>query len=71
MNSDFKIPPLNQPSLLVSRRQAAQMLGGVDVSTIRRLERTGLLKPRRLTRRPERTGLLPPQGRVRLSRGAI
>ena len=38
--------------LLVSRREAAQILGGVDVSTIRRLERSGLLKPKRLTRRP-------------------
>jgi hypothetical protein len=36
--------------LLVSRKDAAAMLGGVDVSTIRRLEQSGKLKPIRLTR---------------------
>jgi len=37
--------------LLVSRKDAARMLGNVDVSTIRRLEKEGLLKPKRLNPR--------------------
>jgi len=36
--------------LLVSRRDAALMLGGVDVSTVRRLERMGVLVAVKLAR---------------------
>jgi len=39
------------PPLLVSRKDAARMLGGVDVSTVRRLEKAGILVPKRLNRR--------------------
>jgi hypothetical protein len=37
--------------LLVSRKDTAVMLGGVDISTIRRLEKEGLLIPKRLNPR--------------------
>jgi hypothetical protein len=37
--------------LLYTRRQVAELLGGVDVSTVRRLEREGRLTPIRLTGR--------------------
>ncbi len=36
--------------LLYTRRQVAQLLGGVDVSTVRRLEKEGRLKGKRLTK---------------------
>ncbi len=36
--------------LLVSRKDAAQMLGGVSTATIKRLEQAGVLHPRRLRR---------------------
>jgi hypothetical protein len=38
--------------LLLTRQQVAQLLGGVDVSFVRRLEKSGRLKPIRLTRSP-------------------
>jgi hypothetical protein len=43
-------PDLTKP-LLVSRREAARLLGGVDLSTIRRLELDGQLRPIRLNKR--------------------
>jgi DNA-binding transcriptional MerR regulator len=36
--------------LLLTRKQVAHLLGGIDISTIRRLEREGTLKPLRLSR---------------------
>jgi hypothetical protein len=36
--------------LLYSRKQVAQLLGGVSVATVRRLEQRGLLKGLRLTK---------------------
>ena len=36
--------------LLYTRRQVAELLGDCDISTIRRLERDGSLKPIRLSR---------------------
>jgi len=38
--------------LLFSREQTAEVLGGVSIATIRRLEREGRLKPIRLSRSP-------------------
>lgn len=43
----------NQPELnplLISRKQAAELLGGVTVATIKRLEKAGVLRGRRLNR---------------------
>jgi hypothetical protein len=37
--------------LIFTRRQVAQLLGGIDTSTVRRLERDGRLRPIRLTGR--------------------
>ncbi len=48
-NSVSSNPPVKP--LLVSRKAAAAMLGGVNVATIRRLEKEGLLKPKRLSPR--------------------
>jgi hypothetical protein len=45
-----KSEPVKQ--LLFSRKQAAEVLGRVDVSYIRRLEKTGVLRPVRLIRSP-------------------
>jgi hypothetical protein len=42
--------PLRQ--LLFSREQVAQMLGGISIATVRRLEHEGRLKPVRLSRSP-------------------
>lgn len=43
----------HQPErLLLTRRQVAEMLGGVSVETVRRLEDEGRLKPIRLSRSP-------------------
>lgn len=50
MKPDFKTVDLTEAPRLYTRRQAARLLGGVDVSTIRRLEQSGKLKPIRLTR---------------------
>lgn len=36
--------------LLVSRKQAAELLGGVAIATIKRLEKAGVLRGRRLNR---------------------
>ncbi|MGE0522112.1 MAG: helix-turn-helix transcriptional regulator [Variibacter sp.] len=44
------------PQLLYSRTQAAQALGGVSVSTIRRLEAAGRLTPVKLS--PHKDGAL-------------
>ena len=41
--------------LLVSRRDARVLLGGISTSTLIRLERKGLLIPKRLTRSPSGT----------------
>jgi hypothetical protein len=49
MTAQRKIIQEAEP-LLVSRKQAAAMLGGVDISTIRRLEQEGRLRPVRLSR---------------------
>jgi hypothetical protein len=41
----------SQPKpLLVSRKQAAELLGGVAIATIKRLEKAGVLRGRRLNR---------------------
>jgi hypothetical protein len=37
--------------LLVSRKDAGIMLGGIDASTLRRFEKQGILIPRRINRR--------------------
>jgi hypothetical protein len=37
--------------LLFTRAQVARLLGGVDVSTVRRLERDGRLRPIRLNKK--------------------
>jgi predicted site-specific integrase-resolvase len=50
MKSDSKLSLPTDAPRLYTRRQAANLLGSVDVSTIRRLERSGKLKPIRLTR---------------------
>jgi hypothetical protein len=42
--------PISRP-LVVPRTTTAALLGGVDVSTIRRLEKAGLLTPIRLNKR--------------------
>lgn len=42
----------SSPRLLYSREQVAEMLGGVSIATVRRLEREGRLKPVRLSRSP-------------------
>jgi predicted site-specific integrase-resolvase len=42
----------NTERLLLTRKQVAKLLGNVDVSTIRRLERAGRLKAVRLTKSP-------------------
>jgi hypothetical protein len=44
-------PPSSVKPLLVSRKNASVMLGGVDASTLRRLEEMGALKPLRLNPR--------------------
>jgi hypothetical protein len=46
LSKDEKSPPL-----LVSRKEAARLLGGTSTSTIRRFEKLGLLKGIRLNRR--------------------
>ena len=43
--------PRSVRPLLVSRKDAGYLLGGVDVSTIRRMEKAGLLTPVRLNPR--------------------
>jgi hypothetical protein len=50
MPKRIKIPPVKK--LLVSRTEAAQMLGGVSSLTIIRLQHAGHLTPVRLTKRP-------------------
>lgn len=50
MKCDSKTSLSADAPQLCTRRQAARLLGGVDVSTIRRLERSGKLRPIRLTR---------------------
>jgi hypothetical protein len=56
MKSEAQSPPSTADTgsarLLYSRRQVAELLGGVDISYIRRLEKAGRLKPVRLTRSP-------------------
>jgi hypothetical protein len=46
--------PIAATPLLVSRKDAARLLGNVDVSTIRRLENAGVLHPIRLDPRSPR-----------------
>ena len=43
-------PNLSSSPLLVSRRDAADALGGVSVATLIRLEKQGVLKPVRLNK---------------------
>jgi hypothetical protein len=44
--------PHNNQRLLYSREQVAELLGGISVHTVRRLEAAGRLRPVRLTRSP-------------------
>jgi hypothetical protein len=43
-------PTTGRP-LLVTRKQAAEMLGGVSIATIKRLEQAGVLRGKRLNGR--------------------
>ena len=43
---------LQPERLLYTREQVAQLLGGVSIATVRRLEREGQLRPVRLSRSP-------------------
>ena len=52
--SNAKPPEQTNPyeRLLYSREQVADLLGGVSINTIRRLESEGRLKPIRLSKSP-------------------
>lgn len=52
MKSNPKSSQTPDAPLLFTRQQVARMLGNVDISFVRRLEKAGRLQPIRLTRSP-------------------
>jgi DNA-binding transcriptional MerR regulator len=57
----------NERPLLVSRKDAASMLGGCHPRTLVRLEKRGLLRPIRLT--PGGAGYYSPENIAELAKG--
>jgi phage terminase Nu1 subunit (DNA packaging protein) len=45
-------PSQTPDRLLFTRRQVAELFGGVSIATVKRLEASGALKPLRLSRSP-------------------
>jgi hypothetical protein len=50
-----RTPPSTLDQLLYSRKQAQQLLGGISIATMQRLEAAGRLRPKRLD--PSKTGI--------------